>query len=141
MTTTTTISTPLLRTIQAYLEARADQGDDEARQLLVVIQSQTQDQQWHVTNEIAKNAKAETQSSDLPSSEAALRSKSAKRETQTTNPRGDFQVGDRVRVSNERPQYGNLTGTVEQVISVSCRVQLDNGWSAFLPHQYLEKLP
>ncbi len=51
-----------------------------------------------------------------------------------------FQVGDRVRVNENRPQYTNHTGIVEQIISVSCRVKLDNGWSAFLPKTCLEKL-
>ncbi len=49
-----------------------------------------------------------------------------------------FRVGDRVRVTGNRPQYANQTGVVEQVISVSCRVKLDNGWSAFLPNHCLE---
>ncbi|MDX1976487.1 MAG: hypothetical protein SFT94_02335 [Pseudanabaenaceae cyanobacterium bins.68] len=51
-----------------------------------------------------------------------------------------FLVGDRVRVNGQRPQYANHTGTVTQVISVSCRIALDNGWSAFLPHHCLEKI-
>lgn len=51
-----------------------------------------------------------------------------------------FIVGDRVRINQQRPQYANHTGTVTQVISVSCRVALDNGWSAFLPHHCLEKI-
>jgi hypothetical protein len=51
-----------------------------------------------------------------------------------------FKVGDRVRVNNLRPQYANLSGTVSQVISVSCRVQLDNGWSAFLPNHCLDRI-
>jgi hypothetical protein len=51
-----------------------------------------------------------------------------------------FKVGDRVRVNNRRPQYANLSGTVSQVISVSCRVQLDNGWAAFLPNHCLDRI-
>jgi hypothetical protein len=51
-----------------------------------------------------------------------------------------FKVGDRVRVNNRRQQYANLSGTVSQVISVSCRVQLDNGWSAFLPNHCLDRI-
>jgi hypothetical protein len=51
-----------------------------------------------------------------------------------------FKVGDRVRVNSHRQQYANLCGTVSQVISVSCRVQLDNGWSAFLPNHCLDRL-
>jgi hypothetical protein len=51
-----------------------------------------------------------------------------------------FQVGDRVRVIGDRPHYANQTGVVEQVISVSCRVHLDNGWKAFLPHHCLERV-
>jgi len=50
-----------------------------------------------------------------------------------------FQVGERVRVTANRPQYANQTGVIEQVISVSCRVKLDNGWSAFLPNHCLER--
>jgi hypothetical protein len=51
-----------------------------------------------------------------------------------------FKIGDRVRVNSRRPQYANLDGTVSQVISVSCRVQLDNGWSAFLPNHCLDRI-
>jgi hypothetical protein len=51
-----------------------------------------------------------------------------------------FKVGDRVRVNSHRQQYANLSGTVSQVISVSCRVQLDNGWSAFLPNHCLDRI-
>ena len=51
-----------------------------------------------------------------------------------------FKVGDRVRVNSRRQQYANLSGTVSQVISVSCRVQLDNGWSAFLPNHCLDRI-
>ncbi len=55
-------------------------------------------------------------------------------------PPSTFQVGDRVRVTAQRPQYFNCTGVITQTISVSCRVQLDNGWQAFLPYHCLEKL-
>ncbi|NJK60402.1 MAG: nitrile hydratase subunit beta [Oscillatoriales cyanobacterium SM2_1_8] len=55
-------------------------------------------------------------------------------------PPPDFQVGDRVRVTAQRPQYANCTGVITQTISVSCRVKLDNGWQAFLPYHCLEKL-
>jgi len=51
----------------------------------------------------------------------------------------EFALGDRVRVTAKRPQYANQTGTVDQIISVSCRVKLDNGWMAFLPKDCLEK--
>jgi len=51
-----------------------------------------------------------------------------------------FKVGDRIRVNANRPQYTNQLGIVEQVISVSCRIKLDNGWIAFLPNHCLEKL-
>jgi hypothetical protein len=51
-----------------------------------------------------------------------------------------FKVGDRVRVNSRRQQYANLCGPVSQVISVSCRVQLDNGWSAFLPNHCLDRI-
>ncbi|WP_246828914.1 hypothetical protein [Synechococcus sp. PCC 7502] len=51
-----------------------------------------------------------------------------------------FKVGDRIRVNANRPQYTNQTGIVDQVISVSCRIKLDNGWVAFLPNHCLEKI-
>jgi hypothetical protein len=51
-----------------------------------------------------------------------------------------FKVGDRIRVNANRPQYINQTGIIDQVISVSCKVKLDNGWVAFLPNHCLEKL-
>jgi hypothetical protein len=65
--------------------------------------------------------------------EAKPTAKSATKETV-------FCVGDRVQVNANRPQYANQVGTVDQVISVSCRVKLDNGWSAFLPNHCLDKL-
>ncbi|NUN65217.1 hypothetical protein HCU40_10730 [Pseudanabaena biceps] len=49
-----------------------------------------------------------------------------------------FKVGDRVVVNANRQQYANHTGVVEQVISVSCRIKLDNGWTAFLPNHCLD---
>ncbi|PZU98347.1 MAG: hypothetical protein DCE90_04325 [Pseudanabaena sp.] len=49
-----------------------------------------------------------------------------------------FKVGDRVCVNSNRQQYANHKGVVEQVISVSCRVKLDNGWTAFLPNHCLD---
>ncbi|CAN1210563.1 hypothetical protein TUMEXPCC7403_10230 [Tumidithrix helvetica PCC 7403] len=58
-----------------------------------------------------------------------------------TKEKATFRVGDRVQVNANRPQYANQVGTVDQVISVSCRVKLDNGWSAFLPNHCLDKLP
>ena len=51
-----------------------------------------------------------------------------------------FKVGDRIRVNGNRPQYTDQTGIIDQVISVSCKVKLDNGWVAFLPNHCLEKL-
>jgi len=51
-----------------------------------------------------------------------------------------LKVGDRIRVNANRPQYINQMGVVDQVISVSCRVKLDNGWVAFLPNHCLEKI-
>jgi len=51
-----------------------------------------------------------------------------------------FQVGDRVCVNANRQQYANHKGVVEQVISVSCRVKLDNGWTAFLPNHCLDPI-
>jgi len=51
-----------------------------------------------------------------------------------------FKVGDRVCVNANRQQYANHKGTVEQVISVSCRVKLDNGWTAFLPNHCLDPI-
>jgi hypothetical protein len=59
----------------------------------------------------------------------------------STKEKAPFRVGDRVQVNANRPQYVNQVGTVDQVISVSCRVKLDNGWSAFLPNHCLDKLP
>lgn len=52
-----------------------------------------------------------------------------------------FKVGDRVCVNANRQQYANHKGVVEQVISVSCRVKLDNGWTAFLPNHCLDHIP
>lgn len=49
-----------------------------------------------------------------------------------------FKVGDLVCVNANRQQYANHKGIVEQVISVSCRVKLDNGWTAFLPNHCLD---
>ncbi len=51
-----------------------------------------------------------------------------------------FKVGDRVCVNANRQQYANHKGVVEQVISVSCRVKLDNGWTAFLPNHCLDHI-
>jgi len=51
-----------------------------------------------------------------------------------------FKVGDRVIVNANRQQYANHKGIVEQVISVSCRVKLDNGWTAFLPNHCLDHI-
>ncbi|MFM7885867.1 MAG: hypothetical protein ACKPCM_04065, partial [Pseudanabaena sp.] len=51
-----------------------------------------------------------------------------------------FKVGDRVCVNANRQQYANHKGIVEQVISVSCRVKLDNGWTAFLPNHCLDHI-
>ncbi|MBD2319094.1 hypothetical protein [Phormidium tenue] len=52
-----------------------------------------------------------------------------------------FKVGDLVVVNANRQQYANHKGVVEQVISVSCRVKLDNGWTAFLPNHCLDHIP
>ena len=51
-----------------------------------------------------------------------------------------FKVGDLVCVNANRQQYANHKGIVEQVISVSCRVKLDNGWTAFLPNHCLDHI-
>ncbi|BBC23050.1 hypothetical protein [Pseudanabaena sp. ABRG5-3] len=51
-----------------------------------------------------------------------------------------FKVGDHVIVNANRQQYANHKGIVEQVISVSCRVKLDNGWTAFLPNHCLDHI-
>jgi|GEM_PF-553596 len=60
---------------------------------------------------------------------------------QETSPKNKaFQVGDRVCVNANRQQYANHKGVVEQVISVSCRVKLDNGWTAFLPNHCLDHI-
>ena len=61
-----------------------------------------------------------------------------KQETVTKNK--TFKVGDRVCVNANRQQYANHKGVVEQVISVSCRVKLDNGWTAFLPNHCLDHI-
>ena len=61
-----------------------------------------------------------------------------KQETVTKNK--TFKVGDRVCVNSNRQQYANHKGVVEQVISVSCRVKLDNGWTAFLPNHCLDHI-
>ena len=55
-------------------------------------------------------------------------------------PSKSFKVGDRVAVNANRQQYANHKGVVEQVISVSCRVKLDNGWTAFLPNHCLDHI-
>jgi len=66
--------------------------------------------------------------------------KSVKSSAPKPNESPIFKVGDRVRVNENanRPQYANHVGIIEQVISVSCKVKLDNGWTAFLPNQCLE---
>ncbi|MCY7331664.1 MAG: hypothetical protein LH649_03185 [Pseudanabaena sp. CAN_BIN31] len=56
------------------------------------------------------------------------------------SPSKTFKVGDRVAVNANRQQYANHQGVVEQVISVSCRVKLDNGWTAFLPNHCLDHI-
>ncbi|PZV16936.1 MAG: hypothetical protein DCF20_07240 [Pseudanabaena sp.] len=56
------------------------------------------------------------------------------------SPSKSFKVGDRVAVNANRQQYANHKGVVEQVISVSCRVKLDNGWTAFLPNHCLDHI-
>jgi hypothetical protein len=56
------------------------------------------------------------------------------------SPSKNFKVGDRVAVNANRQQYANHKGVVEQVISVSCRVKLDNGWTAFLPNHCLDHI-
>lgn len=59
---------------------------------------------------------------------------------QETGKNKTFKVGDRVCVNANRQQYANHKGVVEQVISVSCRVKLDNGWTAFLPNHCLDHI-
>jgi hypothetical protein len=59
-------------------------------------------------------------------------------ESKTLNK--NFKVGDRVCVNANRQQYANHKGVVEQVISVSCRIKLDNGWTAFLPNHCLDHI-
>jgi hypothetical protein len=81
--------------------------------------------QEDAVKEISTSQKAKKKSTSFP---------------QGTTQQTKFNVGDRVRVNQQRPQYANHTGTVTQVISVSCRISLDNGWSAFLPHHCLEKI-
>ncbi len=60
--------------------------------------------------------------------------------TDVKPPSKVFKVGDRVAVNANRQQYANHQGVVEQVISVSCRVKLDNGWTAFLPNHCLDHI-
>ncbi len=65
--------------------------------------------------------------------------------TPTSLPGGDgspaLAVGDRVRVvAPDRPQYDGREGEIEQILSVSCRIRLSNGWSAFLPQRCLQRL-
>lgn len=72
------------------------------------------------------NSKSPKSSSDDPSDRASARV--------------ILKVGDRIRVNANRPQYKDQTGTIEQVISVSCKIKLDNGWIAFLPNHCLEKI-
>ena len=60
--------------------------------------------------------------------------------TENKPPSKVFKVGDRVAVNANRQQYANHQGVVEQVISVSCRVKLDNGWTAFLPNHCLDHI-
>lgn len=67
----------------------------------------------------------------------SLTPKSSKPETGKASPEVTFKVGDRILIKN-RPQYENQAGIVDQVLSVSCRIKLDNGWIAFLPNQCLE---
>jgi hypothetical protein len=63
-----------------------------------------------------------------------------KQSTDHKSPSKNFKVGDRVAVNANRQQYANHKGVVEQVISVSCRVKLDNGWTAFLPNHCLDHI-
>ena len=63
-----------------------------------------------------------------------------KQSAENKKPSKNFKVGDRVCVNANRQQYANHKGIVEQVISVSCRVKLDNGWTAFLPNHCLDHI-
>ncbi len=72
---------------------------------------------------------------------AAIPSINDKKQGVEHKPQGkSFKVGDRVAVNANRQQYANHKGVVEQVISVSCRVKLDNGWTAFLPNHCLDHI-
>lgn len=70
---------------------------------------------------------------------AAIPSVAEKKQDLATKNKA-FQVSDRVCVNANRQQYANHKGVVEQVISVSCRVKLDNGWTAFLPNHCLDHI-
>jgi hypothetical protein len=71
---------------------------------------------------------------------AAIPNLSEKKGSEPKSASKSFKVGDRVCVNANRQQYANHTGVVEQVISVSCRVKLDNGWTAFLPNHCLDHI-
>ena len=70
---------------------------------------------------------------------AAIPKVSDKKQEVSTKSKA-FKVGDRVCVNANRQQYADHKGVVEQVISVSCRVKLDNGWTAFLPNHCLDHI-
>lgn len=78
----------------------------------------------------------------VPTLKKAAIPKLAEKKQNSTDSKNSkiFKIGDRVCVNANRQQYANHTGIVEQVISVSCRVKLDNGWTAFLPNHCLDHL-
>lgn len=69
-----------------------------------------------------------------------LSDQKSEHKSETIDRSKTFKVGDRVLVNANRPQYANHQGVVEQVISLSCRVKLDNGWTAFLPNHCLDRI-
>ena len=75
-----------------------------------------------------------------PTLKKAAIPKVAENKQEATPKNKGFKVGDRVCVNANRQQYANHKGVVEQVISVSCRVKLDNGWTAFLPNHCLDHI-
>ena len=75
-----------------------------------------------------------------PTLKKAAIPKIAENKQEATPKNKGFKVGDRVCVNANRQQYANHKGVVEQVISVSCRVKLDNGWTAFLPNHCLDPI-
>jgi hypothetical protein len=125
---------------QANLQVIKNRGINQADQLLT----------FHPIAEPAKTSKSTSKSGSKSGSKSSskLNPNSSEKQSAINSTQNvvineqstKFVVGDRIRINEQRPQYALHTGTVTQVISVSCRVALDNGWSAFLPHHCLEKI-